>query len=278
MQLLWDVRVSLDLFLGGLGVGAFLMGAVLYYIDAKIYEAVVKKAFIIAPLLVMSGLLLLLSELGRPQNVLKTLYAINPTSFMSLGIFIQVGFLALSLFIAFGLLTKGASILCSKLVYIGAFLAALVGFYHGFLLTGIARDPWNNALPIIFFASSLVAGSSVVLFMNARNLETIATNVKIPVIFNIILTFELAAISAWVYSLALNSASSKQAYTALMSNFGMEFWGLSIIVGLILPIVLFTLAQMGKTRFKVVFAPASIAIVIGSFFLKNVVVYLGQMV
>ena len=29
MDLLWDVRVSLDLFLGGLGVGAFLVGAVL---------------------------------------------------------------------------------------------------------------------------------------------------------------------------------------------------------------------------------------------------------
>ena len=61
MNLLWDVRVSLDLFLGGLGVGAFLVGAVLYYMDAKTYEGVIKKAFIIAPVLVIAGLLLLLT-------------------------------------------------------------------------------------------------------------------------------------------------------------------------------------------------------------------------
>ena len=72
MYLLWDIRVSLDLFLGGLGVGAFLMGAVLYYIDAKAYDAVIKKALVVAPLLVMAGLLLLLTELGRPLNVIKT--------------------------------------------------------------------------------------------------------------------------------------------------------------------------------------------------------------
>ena len=32
MELLWDIRVSLDVFLGGLGVGAFIFGAILFYI------------------------------------------------------------------------------------------------------------------------------------------------------------------------------------------------------------------------------------------------------
>jgi len=41
-------------------------------------------------------------------------------------------------------------------------------------------------------------------------------------------------------------------------------------------LTLFTLVLLGKTSFKAVFVPASIAIVIGSFFLKNLVVYLGQ--
>ena len=61
-----------------------------------------------------------------------------------------------------------------------------------------------------------------------------------------------------------------------MASFGLEFWGLSIVVGLIAPLTLFTLVLLGKTSFKAVFVPASIAIVIGSFFLKNLVVYLGQ--
>lgn len=275
VYLLWDIRVSLDLFLGGLGVGAFLMGAVLYYIDAKAYDAVIKKALVVAPLLVMAGLLLLLTELGRPLNVIKTIYAINPTSFMSIGIFLQSAFVAVSLFIAFTVLTKGASQLCSKVVYAGAILAGLVGLYHGFLLSGIAKEPWNNAIPVIFFISSILSGSAFVLLLSG-NTEEVATKFKLPIIINMILTLELAAIFGWVYNLALNTAASKHIYDVLMASFGLEFWGLSIVVGLIAPLTLFTLVLLGKTSFKAVFVPASIAIVIGSFFLKNLVVYLGQ--
>ena len=278
MDLLWDVRVSLDLFLGGLGVGAFLVGAVLYYMDAKTYEGVIKKAFIIAPVLVIAGLLLLLTELGRPLNVIKTLYAINPTSFMSIGIFLQSAFVAVALLIAFSILTKGAEGISAKFVYVGATLAGLVGLYHGLLLTGISIEPWNNAIPIIFFISSILAGSSLVFLLNLSVLDTVLQKFKIPVIINMILTLELAAIFAWVYNLALTTASSKHAYDVLMGSFGLEFWGLSIVVGLLIPLALLTMVILGKTTLKAVALPTFATMVIGSFFLKNLVVYLGQAV
>lgn len=278
MDLLWDVRVSLDLFLGGLGVGAFLIGAVLYYMDAKTYEGVIKKAFIIAPVLVIAGLLLLLTELGRPLNVIKTLYAINPTSFMSIGIFLQSAFVAVALLIAFSILTKGAEGISAKFVYVGATLAGLVGLYHGLLLTGISIEPWNNAIPIIFFISSILAGSSLVFLLNLSELDTVLQKFKIPVIINMILTLELAAIFAWVYNLALTTASSKHAYDVLMGSFGLEFWGLSIVVGLLIPLALLTMVILGKTTLKAVALPTFATMVIGSFFLKNLVVYLGQAV
>lgn len=277
MDLLWDVRVSLDLFLGGLGVGAFLVGAVLYYMDVKTYESVIKKAFILAPTLVIAGLLLLLTELGRPLNVIKTLYAINPTSFMSIGIFLQSAFVAVALFIAFSILTKGTEALCSKVVvYVGATLAGLVGLYHGFLLAGIAKEPWNNAIPIIFFVSSILSGSSLVFLLNLSSLDTLLEKVKIPVIINMVLTLEIAAIFAWVYNLALTTVSSKHAYDVLMGSFGLEFWILSIVVGLIIPLVLLTFVILGKTSLKAVAIPTFATMVVGSFFLKNLVVYLGQ--
>ncbi len=278
MDVLWDIRVSLDLFLGGLGVGAFLVGAVLYYMDAKIYEGIIKKSFVISPILVILGLVLLLTELGRPLNVIKTIYAINPTSFMSIGIFLQSAFVAVALFIAFTVLTKNIQALCAKLVYVGAILAGLVGLYHGFLLTGIAKEPWNNAIPVIFFISSILAGSSLIFLLNLSNLDALLEKVKIPVIINMILTFEIAAIFAWVYSLALTTASSKHAYDILMSNFGLEFWILSIVIGLIIPLVLLTLVILKKISLKTVAIPAFATMVIGSFFLKNLVVYLGQAV
>ena len=276
MDLVWDIRVSLDLFLGGLGVGAFLVGAVLFYMDAKIYESIIQKSFVIAPVLVIIGLLLLLTELGRPLNVIKTIYAVNPTSFMSIGIFLQSAFVAVALFLAFRILTKGMDALCEKFVYIGAVLAGLVGLYHGYLLTGIAKEPWNNAIPVIFFVSSILSGSSLVFLLSLSELDSLISKFKIPLIINMVLTLELAAVLAWVYNLALTTASSKHAYDVLMSSFGFEFWGLSIFVGLVVPLALLTLVILGKTSLKSVALPTFATMVVGSFFLKNLVVYLGQ--
>ncbi len=276
MDLLWDIRVSLDLFLGGLGVGAFLLGAVLFYIDAKSYEGIIKKAFVVAPIFVIAGLLLLLTELGRPLNVIKTLYSVNPTSFMSIGIFLQSAFVAVALLVAFGILTKGIASVGKQLVYIAATLAGLVGLYHGFLLTGIAKEPWNNAIPVIFFVSSILSGSSLVFLLNLGEIDNLTQRVKIPVIINMVLTLELAAIFAWAYNLALTTASSKHAYDVLMGSFGLEFWGMSIVVGLLVPLALLTMVILGKTTLKAVALPTFATMVVGSFFLKNLVVYLGQ--
>ena len=278
MYLLWDIRVSLDLFLGGLGIGAFLVGVVLYYVDAKAYDNFVKKSFVIAPLLVIAGLLLLLTELGRPLNVIKTFYTINPTSFMSIGIFLQSAFVAVAFLVAFKVLTSGVSSLNSTLVYLGAILAGLVGLYHGFLLSGIAREPWNNAIPVIFFISSILSGISLMVLLNLESLDNLVTRFKLPLIINMILTLELAAVFAWVYNLALTTSSSKHAYMALIDNFSIEFWVLSILLGLVAPLAIFTLVILNKLSLKKVAIPTFAIIVLGSFFLKNLVVYLGQAV
>lgn len=276
MELLWDIRVSLDLFLGGLGVGAFLIGAVLFFKDAKIYESLIKKAFILAPILVIAGLVLLLSEIGRPFNVIKTLYAVNPASVMSLGIFLQSAFVAVGLYLAFVVVSKGIEGISTKLLSVGSVLAVMVGLYHGFLLTGVGIESWNSVIPIVFLLSSIVAGASLVFVLGIATLENIST--KVSVIINMLLILELAAIFAWAYNLAISSTTSMEAYKMLMSGFGTEFWVLSILVGLLLPLVLLMLVLFKKVSFKAVALPTFITIIIGSFFLKNVVVYLGQAV
>jgi protein NrfD len=278
MELLWDIRVSLDVFLGGLGVGAFIFGAILYYMGSQTYAATIKKAMIIAPLLVIAGLLLLLTELGRPMNIIKTVIAVNPASVMSIGIFLQGIFVAISLFIAFIAITKGAEEITGKLMYIGATLAGLVGFYHGMLLAGIGIEPWNGAIPVMFFVSSMIGGAMLALLLSygSSEFEAIAQNFKVPVVANGIITVNLVIILGWIYSLALTSSASKAAYSALFSSFGMELF--IAIAGLVLPLVLFTMVLMKKATLKAVTIPAALMLLAGSFVLKNLIVYLGQMV
>jgi protein NrfD len=222
------------------------------------------------------GLLLLLTELGRPLNVIKTIYAVNPTSFMSLGIFVQSAFVAVGLLIAFTVLSKKADEANPTLVYVGAVLAGLVGLYHGFLLTGISIEPWNNAIPIIFFVSSILAGSSLVFLLSLGALDELLSKFKLPVIINMILTLQLVAVLAWAYNLALTTAASKHAYEVLMSSFSFEFWVMSVLVGIVLPLILLTLVLLKKVSLKAIALPTFLTVIAGSFFFKNLVVYLGQ--
>lgn len=278
MDLLWDIRVSLDLFLGGMGIGVFLIGTLLYYLDSEGYAASVRRALLVAPVMVIAGLVLLLTEIGRPLNALKTLYTANPMSMMSLGVFLQLCFVVIAALLAYSALRKGVPSLVPGLVWCGAALAGLVGLYHGFLLTGINRSPWSDAIPVIFFISSLLAGFALLFLFDLKGLEQKLGQWKLPVILNLILTLELVAVFAWVYNLGLNSDASRLAYNVLMDRFGFEFWGLAVLIGLIVPLGLFTLVLLKKVSFKAVFVPAAVAMIAGSFFLKNLVVYLGQAV
>ena len=134
MEILWDYRVVLDLFLGGAGIGIFLLGAVLFYIDSRKYELIIKKSWIIAPIFIIAGLLLLMTELGRPMNVIKTIVYVNPTSFMSIGIFLQGIAILLLLLVALKASGTKMESIPKPLVYSAAVFAGLVGFYHGFLV------------------------------------------------------------------------------------------------------------------------------------------------
>ena len=58
----------------------------------------------------------------------------------------------------------------------------------------------------------------------------------------------------------------------------MEFWVLAIFIGIVLPLMLLTLVVLKKISFKVASIPVFASIVLGSFFLKNLIVYLGQAV
>jgi len=280
MGILWDYRVVLDLFLGGVSIGIFLLGAVLFYIDSKKYELIIKKSWIIAPIFIIVGLLLLMTELGRPMNVIKTIVYVNPTSFMSIGIFLQGIAILLLLLVALKALGTKMESISKPLVYSAAVFAGLVGFYHGFLLTGIGREPWTNSVPMIFFLSSILAGASISLLISYKSeaFDEAVEKLKIPMIFNAILTLLLVAVFAWAYSLTLNNAEAKISYELLMSNFSSIFWLLTILVGMVLPLILFTMTIMKKIDIKTAFVPAALSIVVGSFFLKYLFVYLGQAV
>jgi len=279
MEILWDYRVVLDLFLGGVGIGTFLFATILYVIDSEKFKRGIKKSWIVAPILIILGLVLLLTELGRPLNVIKAIYNTNGTSVMSIGMFLQGICVFLMLLVIYNLFKFKINEISKPLIYVTALFAGLVGIYHGFLLTGIERLAWTDSIPSIFFISSILAGSalSTVLMVSDEGYKELVTNLKLPIIFNLVLTFQIISIFSWVYSLAIRGSETKLVYSELMSSFGTQFW-FFVIVGIIIPLVLFTIMSLKKINTKAMFATATVSIIAGSLVIKYVVVYLGQMV
>ncbi len=85
----WDIRVTIDLFLGGLGVGAFLVSILLSFYDWEKHLNAIKIGAYTAPIAVGVGLLVLVTKLGVPLKFITTFWHINLKSVMSMGVFLQ---------------------------------------------------------------------------------------------------------------------------------------------------------------------------------------------
>ncbi len=70
----WDIRVTIDLFLGGIGIGAFLLSVLATLYNRERYFSTVRLAAIIAPISVGLGLLVLIFKLGVPMRSIVTLW------------------------------------------------------------------------------------------------------------------------------------------------------------------------------------------------------------
>ena len=65
----WDWRIAADLFLGGVGVGAFLWSVLNSLWHKGKYPTVSKVGAIMAPIFVILGLLFMMAEIGHPLRM-----------------------------------------------------------------------------------------------------------------------------------------------------------------------------------------------------------------
>ena len=275
MHLLWDIRVVLDLFLGGIGIGAFVLASILYTIDYQKYKIVCKTGFFIAPVFVAVGLLFLLLEIGRPLHAITMLISVNPTSILSWGGFLQGGFIVLSLFIAFKILKDQA--ISNILLFITMTLAFIVGIYHGALLSSLGRSVWNSSLPVLFLSTSLVSGFLTTMFIAKIFKQEEVTNKLVKGSMIVFLLLSFVSIIGWIYGLKSQDATSKEALTYMISEYFILI-SISIIFGMILPIVIYIKSLFAKVHLSdLELKFTAISTFFGILALKYVVVYLGQL-
>jgi protein NrfD len=253
----WDWRIAADLFVGGVGVGAFVIAVLnsLYYKDK--YPAVSKIGALLCPILIAIGLIFLLAELGHPMRIWRTVTGFNFSSPLSWGALFQTLMIIVGAVYALMWLKPGANKATRNIVgIIGLPIALIVGANHGWLLEiSPARPLWNTGpttiTAMVGFATTGLAAILLLLCLKRKSPapgEPASAWMIRDFRALLIGTLVVQALTflVWYISLAYGSTDAKAALAAANEAYGPMFWFVGIGLGLIAPVGLQLLEVIGK--------------------------------
>jgi protein NrfD len=285
----WDIRVTIDLFLGGIGIGAFLLSVLATLYDReRYYFSTARLAAVIAPISVGLGLLALIFKLGVPMRAVMTLWYVNPQSVMTIGVFLQTGFMIFSLIYLLLLFSKKLKFdrTFRGVQFIGCFFAVGVGLYHGLFLSSLGRVLWTEMIPGIFLISSLATGVATVMLIQAMIGHTgtftsdSPSRISYPAILLGLLAVQFLSVLLWQFFTGRLELEQNISYAYFMERFGLVWNGFVLVLGIVLPAILAAfslLASKGILNRGMAFVLA-LLILVGAFTLKHLIIMGGQVV
>lgn len=282
----WDIRVSIDLYLGGIGIGLLIISILLSYINQERYMKITKLSAYAAPILVGIGLLALVTELGKSFRMPITLIYPNFQSVTSWGSYIQTFFMAVAiLYAAMIYFKKMEGTLFHAVKIITLILAIAVGGYHGLLLTSIGLPLWGDgALTILFFISSIVGGAALLMAIRSFVLKDNQNEDKnfgmyMNISFFILISTQIFVTFMWVISVNRAGRDTLESYQMMMDEYGILWWIGAILIGLAIPFIL-SLVQLVKNTKQIMPQGMSLiialSVVVGSFAMKHIIIEAGQ--
>lgn len=283
----WGLPVALDLFLAGLGAGAFMLAVGAQLANDRKYRAVSLTGALIAPWPVILGVLLLVIDLGRPTRFWEMLLRkgdgilmFNINSTMSIGTWLLTAFVILSLVhIVVSLATipfKWGKIARAVSGLVGLPVALMVSTYTGVLLSAARSELWSiPVLPMVFVPSAIASGVAAVIFILAlgRVIEPATPGESnIPGLERLtggVLIFQLVAMIIFM-ALGLGMPAMK---TMIGPGYGLLWWVGIIGLGVIVPLVA---GYAPKARSAQISLVVSALVLLGGFFLRYAILVVGQ--
>ncbi len=299
----WDWRIAADLFFGGIGVGAFLVAVLnsLYY-KGK-YSAISKTGAILSPILVILGLIFMMTEMGHPFRMWRTITAFNVSSPMSWGGVFQGLLIGIGVIYAYLWIKPGPARLRNIVGIVGIPVALIVGAYHGWLLTILrARPLWNTGpATITALLGFVITGMAAVLLVlcllpkgfrqNGKSREQQTSQDRASSLW-MIRDFRHILVAAmliqgltffvWWISLYYGPTDAQGALAVANEELGVLFWVVGIGLGLGVPILLqlVEIVRHSKTVGGIdipLTIVTTVLILIGGFVFRYAVVIAGQL-
>lgn len=263
LQLVWGWQPALYLFLGGMGAGAFIMAAVLFLMDGNRHRTVVCVSMWAALVCLAGGLLLLVTELIVPlRGVMMWRSFSHFTSWMTFGAWGAFGAICVfgvsavlatpfvgRLLDRWGWYVRNGLAVRRALAVLGIALGAFVAVYTGMLLkTSQSIALWNTfLLPALFTVSALDTGVALVevIAMALVRKDPLAAKAGalMETVVVVLVLLELAVLTVFLASMMAaggtdptGDAAAASAQTLVSGSLAPLFWGLIVVVGLLLPL------------------------------------------
>ena len=237
---------------------------------------------IIAVVLMLVGKgVLLFAELGRPGRAFKVLMRPG-ASWISRGawallLFVVVGAICVLPLLVSGLPWSPWTGIGKVLGIIGAILAVFLILYDGFFL-GSAKGIsfWSNAsLPLLFGASAFVGGLGALTLIAllespAYSFETLA------VANSVVLGLTLLTLFTFLRFAHENEGGAKVSSESLIKGeLSMVFWMVTVVIGLVVPLVVSLIALSGLFLSPVIWAAVGLLEIVGVFTLRSGILRAG---
>ena len=256
LQTNWGWEIAMDLFLGGLGAGCFLIAAIIHLSAKERYIKIVKFGAWASVISLIGAVSVLLLEVGLSHRAILLYNSfINFDSWMPVGAWllftgiIVYGLYAFSMtewFIGrFRFLLKCRVILA----VIGIVLAIGIASYTGFLLSAIWSHPlWNTFwLPVLIVTSAFCMGTIFIttytVLLDDEKFFSLQKKLKITSVATILLTG--IALACYLGTVSSGSAVALESIDILISGVAKQlFWSIAVGGGLVVPLAIFSLILM----------------------------------
>jgi protein NrfD len=286
----WHWQIPLYLFLGGLAAG-ILFFAALYKILGKEeqFPTAVKKAPVIAPLLLVIGLFALFLDLKHKPYFWQLYTTVRLQSPMSWGAWVLMAITPLSfIYAAINIKEffpkwdwkyqwlKDFEKLCRKSIlqicWVIIVLSIILGVYTGILFSAFnARPLWNTSiLGVLFLVSGLSTGAATIMLMSKNETER-KLFAKIDLLLIGVELFLI--VHMFMGFLASTQVQIDAAHLFLGGPYTAPFWIFVVILGLIIPAIL-EIMEIRKYHIPVVISAG--LVLFGGIMLRFIIAYAGQ--
>jgi protein NrfD len=285
----WGWEIPVYLFLGGMVAGMMIISGYFLYKKKHEYECSCYQIPFISLILLSIGMFALFLDLEHKLYFWRLYTTFQITSPMSWGSWILL--LVYPVIIANGLLNPPQFLRKYEVVnnlsdmirrypsavkliaYMNMILGVSLGIYTGILLSALgARPLWNTAILWLLFLLSGLSAAAAFVHMIAKNKEERELLARTD---NKFLASELLVIVLMIISLLSSSeAHINAAGIILTGSYAPVFWVFVILMGIVLPLFIQTLAVNHKIKHT---AAAPLLVIAGSLVLRIVIVYAGQL-